>query len=343
MTIINGDLAVRKKFIMSHDFRSSLPGGTTFRSITGYLYACDGDSPVDDSQETAWFSGAGQHDSESGNSVGMHIADAVKQSMSKRDQLRSQLRLLAQALPEEADGPLQLFNQYGFTDSDLPEGALYIAQFRMDVTIAPDGSGDVRNSIAVNDDLPDTVLAGTRKRLAVFARYAASLFDTLDPTDPTDGGDDESQSLTLAVLAAFDSVDELDDAIATDDSSPMTAFRMTPNNDGNIHIDTQWYETPDNTSWLIPMGFDFYDRLVRDLPDGTIPSDSSHTAYACFSGSSIPDHATPVAWFLADHDVRPAMLRCLVRLPEDQESFDILVLLRQILATYTASARQTAR
>ncbi|OXN01273.1 hypothetical protein [Bifidobacterium vansinderenii] len=330
---------------MSHDFRSSLPIGTTFRSITGYLYAYDGDNPVDDSQETAWFSGAVQHDSDSRDSVEMHIADAVKQSMSKRDQLRSQLRLLAQALPEEAGGPLQLFNRYGFTDSGLPEDALYIAQFRMDVTIAPDGSGDVRNGIAVNDDLPDTVLAGTRKRLSVFARYAASLFDTLDPTDPTDGGDDdsdESQSLTLAVLAAFDSVDELDDAIATDDSSPMTAFRMMPNDDGSIHIDTQWYETPDNASWLLPMGFDFYDRLVRDLPDGTIPSDSSYTAYACFSGSRIPDRATPVAWFFADHDVRPAMLRCLVKLPEDQESFDMLVLLRQILATYTTSARQTA-
>lgn len=331
---------------MSHDFQAALPDQTVFRSPNGYFYAYGKDDAIDDSKETAWFSSAAnQDDPESGRTVGLHIADAVKQSKSKREQLRSQLRLLMKTLPSDAEGPKQLFDQYGFTDSELPEGALYIAQFRTDLIYGQDGFTKL-SGLSLNENLPDDILASTREYLAILERYATNMFDMLDMVDPVDeSSEDEAQSATIAILASFDSIAELDHAInnEADDSdvSMITAFRVTPNDDDDtLHFDAQWGDIPHEGRWIVPMCFTFYSHLMADLPDATVPDSSSYPAYACFFGNQIPDNATPIAWLLADHTVEPDALRCFIRMPEDQESFDALAVLHYALSSYISAARQ---
>lgn len=315
-----------------------MPSTTTFRGFTGYFYAYDPDDNIDDSQETAWFSW--QHEDGSDASLGIHIADSTKQLQSSRNQLRSQLRLLARALPDKCDGLPQHFAQYGFTNDELPEDALLIAQFRTDIVFSPNGSLESTNTVTINQNLPDTVLVGTKDALSAFAHYATNMFDMLDSSTDTNTNTEyaEYPLSFLATIVAFDSNNELDEALTEEpDIAPLTISRLVSDSESpdSIQLDARWHlgvqKDPDT---YVPMVGDFFNRLLAVLPDEPLSMESNYPAFACYASSVIPDNATVIAQFVLDISDEPPMPRCLVNI-SDQGSYDTLALLRIVLTPFT--------
>ncbi|MBT1162177.1 hypothetical protein [Bifidobacterium sp. SO1] len=321
---------------MTRPFPATLPDLTTFRTITGYFYAYDADIHISDEQETAQLTASQSTDPTTpGLQIGIHVSDETKQHKTKRDQLRSQIRLLKDMLPTCDDQDYHSFDRYGFTDSDtLPDGALYIAQFCMDMVFTAARGPIIMRRIIFNEQLPEIVFASINKYLNTFGPYVNHMFDLLDSMEPDN--ETVSPSVALATFNTFESKEELDMALSDEQADPMFELRMAHKTDGTIAVTYDWhrYEDEKDDTFHMRIGYDFCRMYCNALPEEPVGSKTNPPSFASFATDEIPDKATPIALLICDNSGNPPMLRCFMRMPDDQVDEDTLTLLGNALHQY---------